>query len=226
MRKTVAETISDAAKREGVNRSEIQRGKAYSQYRDRVNQVGTSQNIFVPGKVYNYVVSLTDFPITIDDFRSLKRDDIRVTHGFYTLQYLPNGSLKRNPKFPYLIGQDLVRIRVTTSGPKHWGCLCSRIPELGWIKRNSTLSDALFSVAKKHPGLVLRFGIDFVKYCDKITNRARELGIDIDNKPLVVYQWASDKVPDVEAIIPQKDKKYYADVLRTVQAESEGEEQV
>ena len=226
MRKTIAETISDAAKREGANRSEIQRSKAYGEYRERVSQVGASQNIFVPGKVYNYIVDLNDFPITLNDFRGLVRDSIRVTHGFYTLQYIPSGFPKRNPKFPYLIGQDLVRIRVTTSGPKHWECLCSRIPELDWINRNTTICRELFGIAKKHPGLVLRFGIDFVKYCDKITNRASELGIDIDNKPLVVYQWASDKVPDVEAIIPQRDKKYYADILRTVQEESKGEENI
>ena len=226
MGKTIAETISDAAKRESRNESVEAKIRASSKYKDRVNPTETSQNIFVPGRVYNYLVSLADFPITMNDFRKLERDDIRVTHGFYTLQYIPAGSVKRNPKFPYLIGQDLVRLRVTVSGPKHWSALCSRVPELGWIKRNSTLSDAMFGIAKKHPGLVLRFGIDFPKYCDKITNRASELGIDIDNKPLVLYQWSAEDVPNVELVLTKNDKEYYADVLRTVQEESEGEEQV
>ena len=216
--KTIAETISEAAKREGANRSEIIRGRQFSQFRDRVNEVESRQNIFTPGKVYTYLVSLTDYPITLQDFRELK-SDIRATHGFYTLQYIPAGSVKRNPKFPYLIGQDLVRIRVTVSGPKHWGALCSRIPELDWINRNSTISDKLFAIAKMHPGLVLRFGINFVKYCDKITNRAKELGIDIDNKPLVVYQWGAKDVPNVDGVMnPLKTKQDYTKELNEAQA--------
>ena len=226
MEKTIAETISDAAKRENQNRNEIVRNKKFSEFRNSVSEVGTSQNIFTPGKVYTYLVSIDDQPITLKDFAQLK-PNIRATHGFYTLQYIPAGSVKRNPKFPYLIGQDLVRIRVTVSGPKHWGALCSRIPELGWLKRNSTISDALFSIAKKHPGLVLRFGIDFIKYCDKITNRANELGIDIDNKPLVLYQWGANDVPNVDGVLnPLKTKQDYAEELKAVQDESKGEEQV
>ena len=215
--KTTAELISQAALREGANKREIVRNRKHSQFRNDVSQVGSSQNIFTPGKVYIYLVSIDDEPITLRDFNLLK-PNIRATHGFYTLQYIPAGSVKRNAKFPYLIGQDLVRLRVTVSGPKHWGALCSRIPELGWLKRNSTISDALFSVAKKHPGLVLRFGIDFVKYCDKITNRANELGIDIDNKPLVMYQWGRDDVPDVDGVLnPLKTKQDYALELKSVQ---------
>ena len=95
------------------------------------------------------------------------------------------------------------------------------------MKRNSTISDALFSIAKKHPGLVLRFGIDFIKYCDKITNRANELGIDIDNKPLVLYQWGANDVPNVDGVLnPLKTKQDYAEELKAVQDESKGEEQV
>ena len=220
---TTAKTIANAASRESLNRSEIIRNKRYSEFRDRVNEVETSQNIFTPGKVYSYIVSIYDNPISLADFKQLK-PEIRCTHGFYTLQYIPAGSVKRNPKFPYLIGQDLVRIRVTVSGPKHWGALCSRIPELAWIKRNSTMTDALFAVAKKHPGLVLRFGIDFVKYCDKITNRAKEIGKDIDNKPLVTYQWSADKVPNVNGVITHNTKETYADILRELRDASKGEE--
>lgn len=219
----IAKTITDAAKLESSNRNEIVRGKKFSEFRDRVNEVETSQNIFSPGKVYTYLVDLYDQPITLADFRRLK-PNIRSTHGFYTIQYIPAGSVKRNPKFPYLIGQDLVRIRVTVSGPKHWRALCSRIPELAWVDRNSTISPELFGIAKKHPGLVLRFGIDFVKYCDKITNRAKELGVDIDNKPLVTYQWGANDVPDVDGVITHKTKKDYASVLKELMDSSKGEE--
>lgn len=226
MGKTIAETIGEAAQRESKNRSELIRNKKFSEFRNNVNEVGTSQNIFTPGKVYTYLVALDDQPITLKDFAQLK-PNIRATHGFYTIQYIPAGSVKRNPKFPYLIGQDLVRIRVTVSGPKHWRALCSRIPELDWVRRNSTLSDGLFGIAKKHPGLVLRFGIDFVKYCDKITNRASELGIDIDNKPLVLYQWGANDVPKVDGVLnPLKTKQDYAEELKAVQDTVKGEEDI
>lgn len=226
MGKTIAETIGEAAQRESQNRSELIRNKKFSEFRNGVNEVATSQNIFTPGKVYTYLVALDDQPITLKDFAQLK-PNIRATHGFYTIQYIPAGSVKRNPKFPYLIGQDLVRIRVTVSGPKHWRALCSRIPELGWINRNSTISDGLFGIAKKHPGLVLRFGIDFVKYCDKITNRASELGIDIDNKPLVLYQWGANDVPNVDGVLnPLKTKQDYAKELKAVQDTVKGEEEI
>lgn len=219
----IAKTIVNAANNEYLNRSEIVRGKKISESQNKDNKVETSQNIFTPGKVYSYLVSIYDNPISLEDFEKLK-PEIRCTHGFYTIQYIPAGSVKRNPKFPYLIGQDLVRIRVTVSGPKHWGAMCARIPELGWIKRNSTITDSMFAIAKMHPGLVLRFGIDFVKYCDKIINRAKELGIDIDNKPLVTYQWNSTNVPKVNGIIKHNDKQTYADVLRELQDASKGEE--
>ena len=219
----IAKTIANAAKRESSNRSDIIRGKKFSQFRDRVNEVETSQNIFTPGKVYTYLVNIYDQPISLADFERLK-PGIRSTHGFYTIQYIPAGSVKRNPKFPYLIGQDLVRIRVTVSGPKHWALMCSRIPELGWVNRNSTISGELFKIAKMHPGLVLRFGIDFVKYCDKITNRAKELGVDIDNKPLVTYQWGANDVPKVNGIITRNDKSTYAEILKELQDASKGEE--
>lgn len=223
---TIAKMICEAAQRENQNRNEIVRSKQYSRHRESVSEVGTSQNIFTPGKVYSYLVALDDQPITLQQFRELK-PNIRATHGFYTIQYIPAGSVKRNPKFPYLIGQDLVRIRVTVSGPRHWGALCSRIPELDWVRRNSTMSDALFAIAKKHPGLVLRFGIDFVKYCDKITKRANELGIDIDNKPLVLYQWGANDVPKVDGVLnPLKTKKDYAEELKVAQEAVKGEEDI
>ena len=224
MEKTIAETISNAAKREGENRKKFVKDRIVGQINETTDEI--SQNIFAPGKVYAYLVSVNDFPITLNDFRSLSRTDLRMTRGQYTIQYIPSGSYKRNPKFPYLIGQDLVRIRVTVSGPMHWKRLSERIPELGWLDRNTQISTELFSIAKKHPGLVLRFGVDFIKYCDTIESRAKELGIDIDHKPLVMYQWGQNPPVQAEINLTQNNKATYADVLRTVQDESKGEEQV
>lgn len=224
--KTVAETIANAAQRETTNKNGIVISKSHTNAINVVNKIGTSENFFTPGRVYNYLVSVDDEPITLQDFKRLK-PNIRATHGFYTLQYIPSGSVKRNPKFPYLIGQDLVRIRITVSGPAHWNMMCKRIPELAWLKRNSTMSAELFAIAKKHPGLVLRFGIDFVKYCNKIESRAEELGVDIDHKPLVLYQWGANDVPQVDGVLePVRDKKYYADVLAEINDSIQCEEDI
>ena len=181
--------------------------------------------------VYQYIVSIEDKPITKQRFLNFD-SDIKFTRGMYSIQYIPLRAYKRNPKFPYLIGQDLVRLRITVSGPRHWGCLCQRIPELGWIQRNSTFRDELFAIAKKHPGLVLRFGIDYAKYCAKIEERAEREGLDIDHKPLFTYLWNDDmkkEIGSVDITGWQKTKADYKDALKeaenslTVQKEIKGE---
>ena len=219
----IAKTIANSANRESMVRSEIAISRQIGRFRNELEEDGVSQKIFTPGKIYNYIVNLYDQPVTLADFKRFK-SDIRVTKGYYTIQYLPAASTGRNPKFPYLIGQDLVRIRVTVSGPKHWAMMCTRIPELAWIRRNSTLTDNMFRIAKMHPGLILRFGINFDKYCEKIENRAKELGVDIDHKPLVTYQWGKDSIPHEEEIITLNTKKTYAEILKQLQDESKGEE--
>ena len=219
----IAKTIANSAKLEAMNKSEISISRKIGQFRSDLGEDGVSRKVFVPGKMYNYIVDIYDNPVSLADFRRLK-PNLRATKGYYTIQYLPAASTGRNPKFPYLIGQDLVRIRVTVSGPKHWRALCDRIPELAWVNRNSTISPELFGIAKKHPGLVLRFGIKFVEYCDKITNRAKELGVDIDNKPLVTYQWGKFSIPHEEETLTMNSKKTYAEILKQLQDESKGEE--
>lgn len=181
-----------------------------------VDVMGITKSKFVCEPAYMYVVSIEDKPISRD--RLLHFDsDIRFTKGHYTIQYVPASNKKRNPKFPYLIGQDLVRIRVTVSGPRHWGCLCNRIPELGWIERNSTFRDEMFAIAKKHPGLVLRFNIDYPKYCRVIEERAEREGIDIDHKPLFTYAW-NDAVREEMNEIEFKDNiKTKADYIKELQ---------
>lgn len=222
-----ADAIIAAASQEASNRSAQAYGRKVSEGMSRAGGIGTNRNIFTPGKVYNYIVNLFDEPVTLKDFKDLKKD-IRATHGLYTIQYLPKGNPKRDPRFPYLIGQDLVRIRVTVSGPAHWKRLCERVPELAWLDRNTQIGGIeLFSIAKKHPGLVLRFGIDFGRYCSKIERRAEELGVDIDHKPLVLYQWGADAVPDVDGRLnPQKGKGDYALELKEAREGSLSEEEV
>ena len=143
-----------------------------------------------------YIVNIYDKPVSFKDFVS-HDPDVRATSGFFTIRYVPKNHRDRVKDKPYIIGQDLVRLRVTVSGPKHWGALCNRIPELAWIRRNTTFKENMFPIAKMHPGLVLRFTLDVPKYCEKITNRANELGIDIDHKPLVAFGCSGEDYTDI-----------------------------
>ena len=147
---------------------------------------GISRSTLVNPFSNKYIVNIYDKPVSFKDFASFD-PDVRATSGFFTIRYIPKNHRDRVKNKPYVIGQDLIRLRVTVSGPKHWSALCNRIPELGWIRRNSTFKDELFPIAKMHPGLVIRFCLDVPKYCEKITSRANELGIDIDHKPLVAF---------------------------------------
>jgi hypothetical protein len=192
---------------------------------EKPNRLTKSEFAYEPK--YFYIVSIEDKPISKQRFLQFD-PDIKFTKGLYTIQYIPKADFHRNPKFPYLIGQDLVRLRVTVSGPKHWGALCERIPELGWVNRNSTLNLEMFAIAKKHPGLVIRFGIDFVKYCRKIEAIAEKDGIDIDHKPLFTYAWNKDVRKELNQVDIEGWKKTSEDYRteleqaehsRTVQAE-------
>lgn len=222
-----ATIIAGAARQEARGRARAAFQRKMADAREGSMGHGISQDFFISDHVSLYIVSIDDTPISRDDFRRLD-PRIRGTHGRYSLQYIPAGSPRRNPRFPYLIGQDLVRIRVTVSGPRHWGALCKRIPELDWVRRNSTMTDAMFAIAKKHPGLVLRFGIDFPKYCGKIESAAERLGIDIDHKPLVTYQWgANPPEPDREAEpVRQRTKADYLKEIELAASESAGEEEI
>lgn len=212
---SIAQKITKAALREP------KKDKKLAHLADTSSPIAIEKQ-FACEPTYQYIVSIEDKPITKERFLRLD-PDIKFTRGMYSIQYIPLRSYKRNPKFPYLIGQDLVRLRVTVSGPRHWGCLCKRIPELGWVKRNSTLTDYMFSVAKKHPGLVIRFNIDYDKYCRTIEERAEKEGIDIDHKPLFTYLWddnTKEEYGKLDISGWQKEKKDYLKELEEVEHSS------
>ena len=83
----------------------------------------------------------------------------------------------------------------------------------------------MFAIAKKHPGLVLKFNIDYPKYCAKIEEQAEKEGIDIDHKPLFTYAW-SDSVREemnkvnTDKILATKTKADYIKELQEVENSS------
>lgn len=185
-----------------------------------------SENSYLPPKSYYYIVSINDEPISLDTLRS-GDPNIRATRSLYTIQYIAKSSPYRNGKFCYLIGQDILRMRVLVSCFKHWHALSRRIPELGWIERNTTLCPELFGMAKMHPGTIFRFGIKFAEYGNKIMKKAKQEGIDIDNKPFVTYAYSQDvyeKYKD-KKFAPIRTKQDYLDEIEAAKLETEKEDE-
>lgn len=213
MKESIAQTISKGALTEqSAKRSGRIKRKNYG---ESVTEI--TEKPFSGLSSYRYIVNLNDDPVSAEKFQSFD-PNVRLTKGLYTISYVPLKSKYRNPKFPYLIGQDLVRIRVTVSGPKHWDMVCTRVPELAWVNRNTDIGE-LFSIAKKHPGLTIRFGIKLPQYCKKIEDKAEAMGIDIDHKPLVSYAWGksfSDKYGDKE-LCAKKEKSDYEEALKQIE---------
>ncbi len=113
------------------------------------------------------------------------------------------------------------------SGPAHWHCLARRVPEFGWIDRNSTLTNRLFAIAKKHPGMNFYFTVDWVRYADMIEAKAAKAGLDIDHKPFVV--WAGTNKVKAEMnekykLAEKRKKSYYIQEDIEAEKESKGED--
>lgn len=140
---------------------------------------------------WRVVVDLNDEPITVD----LSKCDsypksVRSTCGQYAIKYLPKASRSRNDKFPFVFINDMTPNRICVSGPAHLRAVGSRIPEVGWILRNSNYESGLFHYAWVHPGLKIPFSINAAKYADKVCEKARAMGIDTSGnnyKPFVNF---------------------------------------
>lgn len=174
-----------------------------------------------------HVVDLRDRPVSLETFTNFD-DNVRTTAGYYILMYVPTTSKRYVKGKPFVIGQDLIRMRVTVSGPKHFRCLAERIPELGWMQRwCPQLKSDLFGIAKMHPGMSFYFSPDWIAYADHITKQAEAEGIDIDHKPFVVYQCTEKRKEEIEAthkMSAKKTKEDYKSVLDEVDAQFREEE--
>lgn len=215
--KSAIELINDAALLE----NQAMKGY-YASYQKRkeLTENGTIQPFF-----FKKVVSLSERPISLTTFTNYD-PDVKCTNGWYTIRYNPVGSTDHVKGKPWTIGQDMICMRVSVSGVRHWHCLGKRIPELGWIDRNSTLVDAMFAIAKKHPGMNFGFNVDWVKYCDKIEAKAAEMGLDIDHKAFVVYRAKKDiikKMNDIYKLAPLKTKEDYEDIIKETDREFQEE---
>ena len=178
------------------------------------NEVEVSDHPFISPYNYKYVLRLDDKPVM---FSELKKLDpmLRVTKGLYMIKYMPRSDRNRKRGRPWKIGQDLIRWDIRVSGSRHWAKLCESVPELGWIVRNSTFTDALFDIAAQHPGMSLWFSVDWARYEAKIQSQLQN---EEQKKDLVRSRVCS--VEDYQKLKEQTDNavviRVFNDILKEV----------
>lgn len=210
-KRTLIEKICDQAKMENSDlKGDKTRGHYIGKEWAKIGENKDFQPFF-----HKHIVSLSENPVSLKNFVNFD-PDVRSTGGFYNIKYVPENNKWRVKDKPYVIGQDLVRIRVTVSGPKHWHMLAKDIPELGWLDRNGTLTDYMFGIAKAHPGMNFYFSVDWPRYDKMIRKKAAEMNIDIDNAPFVTYMTTEDKLAELNTtylLAPERTKEDYKEEI-------------
>ena len=188
----------------------------------KIAELGTIENRLVKTNSARFIVSLRDEPVLYEDLLDPeRRKAIRGTTGLYCLKYDPyNNGVETKYKYVFYTG-DLYGINIRVSGPEHFHKLAFIIPELGWLKRNTTYDDKLFAVAKAHPAMPIPFSLDAVRYYDMIVAKMNAAGIDpTENKPFVTFKFASN-LPhldvDIKSLYMPECKKYYFKALLEIE---------
>ena len=177
----------------------------------REKKKGISEKEFMNPFFVKKVVALNEEPISLENFKNFD-PNVRTTGGYYTIVYHPTTSVRYVKNKPFCIGQDLLRLSVCVSGPRHWHCLAKRIPELKWLEKWSTLTDSMFGIAKKHPDVPFGFTVKWEQYNDMIEKKAEEQNIDIDHKAFVVYAAKESLIEEINRTHLMAPKKTKADV--------------
>lgn len=203
------------------NKQHKVRLKLKKQRQTYLDERGIIENSLISPRSYNYIVHLRDEPVSIEHFEN-KDLEVRGTRGLYSIKYIPSTDVKYREGLHFQIGQDLIRWKVLCSGYKMWKALASKIPELGWLDRNSTLSSKLFGIAQCHPGMPVWFTIKWEEYTDKINAKAEEEKIDIDKRPLVAYKCSQEKYEENykgKELVNKKEYNDYAAIYNQTRKE-------
>lgn len=152
---------------------QLNQGKKIYQYRggkmrNREGvEVEISEHAPVSPYAYKYILNLQDKPVDLAQLQALN-PNLRTTKGLYMIKYTPLKSKDAKKGRPWKIGQDLIRWDIRVAGKSHFRILCDKVPELGWLRRNSTFSDKLFDISRDHPGMTFWFSVDWVRYVEKL----------------------------------------------------------
>ena len=189
----------------------------------RITELATIEKRLVKTNSARFIVSLDDSVVLYSDLLDPeRRKNLRGTTGQFSLKYDSyNHGVETKYKYIFFTN-DFYGINIRVSGPAHFHKLAFIIPELGWIKRNTTYDDKLFVVAKAHPGIPVPFSLDAVRYYDMIVAKMNAAGIDpTENKPFVAFRFA-ENLPHIEIdtrtmYMPECKKYYFAALTRIEQ---------
>ena len=174
-------------------------------------EIEVNARAFVSPLAYKYIIHLDDKPVFFEHIKNLD-PKLRATKGMYMIKYVPKGCKDRKIGRPWKIGQDLIRWDIRVSGPREWDGLCEKIPELAWMKRNSTLTRNMFNIAAKHPGMSFWFTIKWDEYETKIQKQIDQ--INAENDKAFVSRKCSYR--DYKEIYKAQDKSLVLRVLNDV----------
>lgn len=192
------------------------RGKNLGKNRSKISPNTASEPLF-----YKHVIDLRDEPISLETFKNFD-PNVRSTQGFYQITCLSKLSKRYVKGKPFFINQDLLRLSLHVQGKEDWHKLCKRIPELGWLERNSTLTDELFDVAAKHCGMGFIFTVKWTEYSDMINEKARKRGMNINDQPFVTHvcSYATQEEYDKKYLLaPKKDWQELQPIINEVDNE-------
>ena len=156
---------------------------------------GVNALTFVSPLAYKVIIHLQDKRVTYDMIHNMDQN-LRVTKGLYMIKYIPKTDKRRKKGRPWMIGQDLIHMGIYISGWRHWNYLCDRIPELDWLRRNSTLTKGMFDFAAMQPGMSFWFTVQWVEYAEKIKAQpGPEFGSKQgpESTPYSVYKCSADE---------------------------------
>ena len=199
----VAEIISSAAKLEQnrkLHGSQVaEKPKDYDKVPEKEAENGEGTGIsaltFVSPLAYKVIIHLQEKRVTYDMIKNLD-SNLRVTRGIYMIKYLSKKDKKRKKGRPWCIGQDIIRMGINVGGPRHFNYLCEKIPELNWLRHNTTYCDELFDIAAMHPGIPFWFSVDWLGYAKKLAAQpgpAFGSKQGSDSVPYAVYKCSADQ---------------------------------
>lgn len=174
-------------------------------------EIEVNAQAFVSPLAYKYIIDLRDKPVVWDQIKNLD-PNLRATKGMYMIKYVPKGSADRKKGRPWKIGQDLIRWDIRVSGPVEWNSLCEKIPELAWLKRNSTLTPNMFNIAVKHPGMSFWFTIKWDEYETNIQKQIDKLNWENEK----VYVSRKCSFSDYKDLYKAQDKSLVLRLLNDV----------
>ena len=125
---------------------------------------------FVSPLAYKVIIHLQEKRVTFDMIHNMDTN-LRITRGIYMIKYHSKNDKDYKKGRPFTIGQDLIRMGIHVSGPRHFHYLCDRIPELNWLRHNTFYTDKLFDIAAMQTGIPIWFSIDWCGYAEKLASQ-------------------------------------------------------